>query len=130
MQIGNPLDMSSEDRSPLAFANAQNEKNILRKVVRAVNQNDTVLAVQPIVKSVEPNSIFCFERLARIPEASGQIIPASKCMPLIEELEIARTIDCNALALGLRRMRDHPNLFLSINMSARSIGYHKWTDIL
>ena len=26
MQIGNPLDMSSEDKSPLAFANAQNEK--------------------------------------------------------------------------------------------------------
>ena len=26
MQIGNPLDISSEDKSPLAFANAQNEK--------------------------------------------------------------------------------------------------------
>jgi hypothetical protein len=26
MQIGNPLDMSNEDRSPLAFANVQNEK--------------------------------------------------------------------------------------------------------
>jgi hypothetical protein len=44
MQIGNPLDMSSEDRSPLAFANALNEKNILRRVIRAVNQNDPVLA--------------------------------------------------------------------------------------
>ena len=28
MQIGNPLDISSEDKSPLAFANAQNEKNL------------------------------------------------------------------------------------------------------
>ena len=26
MQIDNPLDISSEDKSPLAFANAQNEK--------------------------------------------------------------------------------------------------------
>lgn len=51
MQIGNPLDISSEDTSPLAFANAQNEKNILRRVVRAVDQNDTLLAFQPIVKS-------------------------------------------------------------------------------
>lgn len=130
MQIGNPLDISSEDKSPLAFANAQNEKNILRRVVRAVDQNDTLLAFQPIVKSAEPNSVFCFEALVRIREASGQIIPASKFMPLVEELEIARTIDCHALALGLRRLRDHPNLYLSINMSARSIGYHKWTDIL
>ena len=60
----------------------QNEKNILRRVVRAVNQNDTLLAFQPIVKSVEPNSVFCFEGLVRIREASGQIIPASKFMPL------------------------------------------------
>ena len=74
MQIGNPLDMSSEDRSPFAFANAQNEKKILRRVVRAVNQNDTLLAFQPIVKSVEPNSVFCFEGLVRIREASGQIL--------------------------------------------------------
>ncbi len=51
-------------------------------------------------------------------------------MPLIEELDIARTIDRNALALGLRRLRDHPNLYFTIKMSARSIGYHKWTDIL
>ena len=28
MQIGNPLNMSSEDESLLAFANAQNEKNL------------------------------------------------------------------------------------------------------
>ena len=82
MQIRTPLDMSSEDRSPLAFANAQNEKNILRRVVRAVNQNDTLLDFQPIVKSVEPNSVFCFEGLVRIRQASGHIIPASKFMPL------------------------------------------------
>ena len=86
MQIGNPLDISSEDTSPLAFANAQNEKNILRRVVRAVDQNDTLLAFQPIVKSAEPNSVFCFEALVRIREASDQIIPASKFMPLVEEL--------------------------------------------
>ena len=82
MQIGNPLDISSEDTSPWAFANAQNEKNILRRVVRAVDQNDTLLAYQPIVKSVEPNSVFCFDGPIRIREASGQIIPASKFMPL------------------------------------------------
>ena len=125
MQIGNPLNMSSEDKSLLAFANAQNEKNTLRRVVRAVDQNDTLLTFQPIVKSAEPNSVFCFEGLFRIRETSGQIIPASKFMPLVEELEIARTIDCHGLALGLRRLRNHPNLYLSINLSARSIGYRK-----
>ena len=130
MQIGNPLYISSENTSPLAFANAQNEKNILRRVVRVVDQIDILLAFQPIIKSAEPNSVFCFEGLNRIRKVSGQIIPESKFMPLVKELEIARNIDCHALALGLRRLRDHSNLYLSINMSARSIGYHKWTDIL
>jgi sensor c-di-GMP phosphodiesterase-like protein len=65
------------------YANTQNEKNILSKVVRAVDQNDTLLAFQPIVKSAEPNLVFCFEALVRIREASGQIIPASKFMPLV-----------------------------------------------
>ena len=73
MQIGNSLDMSNEDRSPLAFANVQNEKNILCRVVSAVDQNDTLLAFQPIVKSAKPNSVFWFEGLVRIREASGQI---------------------------------------------------------
>jgi sensor c-di-GMP phosphodiesterase-like protein len=72
MQISNPPGMSSEDGSPLAFANAQNEKSILRRVVRAVDQNDTLLAFQPIVKSAEPNSVFCFEALVRIREASAR----------------------------------------------------------
>ena len=51
-------------------------------------------------------------------------------MPPIEELDIARTIDRHALALGLRRLRDHPNLYLSVKMSARSIKYHQWINIL
>lgn len=50
-------------------------------------------------------------------------------MPLIRELDIARTIYRHAVVLNLRRLRDHPNLYFSIKMSARSIGYHKWTDI-
>lgn len=75
MQIGNPLDISSEDTSPLAFANAQNEKNILRRVVRAVDQNDTLLAFQPIVKSAEPNSVSAFRGYFRSEKRQARLYP-------------------------------------------------------
>ena len=65
MQIGNPLDISSENKSSLAFANAQNEKNILRRVVRAVDQNDTLLACLPSSRSSKALSPIQFSSLKR-----------------------------------------------------------------
>ena len=45
---------------------------------------------------------------------------------MVEATEIGRRIDCTALDLGLTALHDHPDLRLSINMSARSIGYPPW----
>ncbi|NHX27676.1 EAL domain-containing protein, partial [Escherichia coli] len=39
-------------------------------------------------------------------------------------------IDCAALRLGLRELARSPSLRLAINMSARSIGYPRWSRIL
>ena len=39
-------------------------------------------------------------------------------------------IDCLALEKGLRALLKHPRLRLSINMSARSIGYARWVRSL
>jgi EAL domain-containing protein (putative c-di-GMP-specific phosphodiesterase class I) len=49
---------------------------------------------------------------------------------LAEETELGRQIDCTALYLGLTELAKFPDLRLSINMSARSIGYGQWVDIL
>ena len=48
----------------------------------------------------------------------------------MKELETGRLIDCLALDMALRTLARVPDLKLSINMSARSIGYGKWLDIL
>ena len=48
----------------------------------------------------------------------------------MEELETGLLIDCLALDMALRTLARVPDLKLSINMSARSIGYGKWLDIL
>jgi EAL domain-containing protein (putative c-di-GMP-specific phosphodiesterase class I) len=39
-------------------------------------------------------------------------------------------IDCLALEIGLRTLREEPGIRLSINMSARSIGYPRWMTSL
>jgi EAL domain-containing protein (putative c-di-GMP-specific phosphodiesterase class I) len=48
----------------------------------------------------------------------------------IEVMETGRVIDCLALQNGLRMLAKYPDLRLSINMSARSIGYARWMRIL
>jgi len=48
----------------------------------------------------------------------------------IEVTELGREIDCLALEMGLRTLAREPGIRLSINMSARSIGYPRWTQTL
>lgn len=45
-------------------------------------------------------------------------------------METGRVIDCLALEKGLRTLQEFPDLRLSVNMSARSIGYPRWQRIL
>ena len=44
--------------------------------------------------------------------------------------ELGRQLDCLALDLGLRLLAERPEIRLSINMSARSIGYRDWGTTL
>ena len=48
----------------------------------------------------------------------------------IEETALGRDIDCAALRLGFAHLRAHPNLRLSINVSARSLGDGAWRQTL
>ena len=63
-------------------------------------------------------------------DETGRVIPARDFMPAVENTEIGRELDCNALQIGLRTLSRNPTIRLSINMSARSIGFKKWTQIL
>lgn len=63
-------------------------------------------------------------------DETGRTIPAREFIEVVETHEIGRIIDCLALEHGLAALARHPNLRLSINMSARSIGYRRWMDTL
>ena len=48
----------------------------------------------------------------------------------IETSELGRAVDCLSLDLGLKALKTDPGLRLAINMSARSIAYPRWMQVL
>lgn len=116
--------------SPLDAAVTERDADILWMVERAVQQKQVRLAYQPIVPSANLDEPAFFEGLARVLDDNDRPIPAALFIDQIEVHELGRMVDCLALEAGFRTLRRHPKLKLSINMSARSIGYKPWTTAL
>ena len=112
--------------SPLDFAIAEQRRVTMATVRRAVERRDAVLAYQPVVQADRPQRQAFHEGLIRIIDETGRIIPLRDFLPLAETTELGRQIDCLALSLGLETLAQDPSMRLSINMSARSIGYPDW----
>lgn len=116
--------------SPLAHAMADRDRAALSMVAEAVRHGNLRLAYQPIVQAARPDRPAFYEGLIRILDETGRVIPARDFISAVETTELGREIDCAALDMGLRALARHPGLRLSINMSARSIGYPQWLRIL
>ncbi len=116
--------------NPLSYAVAQRDKDTVNMVADAVAHRQTLLAYQPVMRASAQTKVAFYEGLIRVLDATGRIIPAKDFMPAIEESELGREIDVLALRMGLQALRANPGLRLSINMSARSIGYSAWNKTL
>ncbi len=116
--------------TPLAFAVNSRDRNTLAMVEHAVRSRNVSLAYQPVVQARAPSKPAFFEGLVRVLDPAGRTIPARDFLTRIETHEVGRIIDCLALELGLEALEADPTLRLSINMSARSIGYKRWTRTL
>ena len=112
--------------SPLGVAISVADAATIAMVVDAVRSRRLRLAYQPIVLSRDPAKVAFYEGLIRVMEPNGRIIPAKDFMGVVENHELGREIDCLALDYGLKALARHADLRISINMSARSIGYAKW----
>lgn len=115
---------------PLSIAVAQRDRETLRMVEEALRTRSVRLAYQPVFPSGNPVRPAFYEGLLRILDKTGRIIPAREFMGAVETRETGRILDCVALDLGLRALSENRNLRLSINMSARSIGYPRWSKML
>ncbi len=111
---------------PLSRVLAERDRNILKMVENSLIRKNVALAYQPVVRSDQLGQVAFYEGLVRVLDESGRVIPAKEFINQIEDNELGRLIDCRAIELGLRALADDPTLRLSINMSARSIGYAPW----
>lgn len=116
--------------SPLAMAISVADRETIAMVRAALEQHKLALAFQPVVMATNPDRIGFYEGLIRVMDVSGRIIPAKDFMPAVEQHEIGRQIDAASLSMGLRALADNPDLRLSINMSARSVGHPDWMRTL
>ncbi|AXC48797.1 EAL domain-containing protein [Paracoccus suum] len=112
--------------SPVDQAMAKQARLTMATVRRAVDRRDAVLAFQPVVQADRPSRAAFHEGLIRIIDETGRFVPLRDFMPQAETTDLGRRIDCLSLALGLEALAEDPAMRLSINMSARSIGYPDW----
>lgn len=126
MTIGTPQTTAS----PLDYAIDQQSRITLPAVRMAVERGNGVLAYQPVVQAQRTGRPAFWEGLIRIIDDSGRIVPLKDFMGVAETTELGRRIDCLSLSLGLKALGEDPGMRLSINMSARSIGYPDWIQTL
>jgi len=123
-------DIPPGHETPLDFAVTSRDAGTLSMVRKAIQHNEVMLAYQPIISSGDMKTPVFYEGLIRVLDATGRVIPAKDFMGAVEDNELGRELDCLALQKGCAVLAAHPNLRLSINMSARSIGYARWMKVL
>lgn len=124
------FDLEAEDATPLAMAAGLAERETLAMVRRALALKRMRLAFQPAVYAADPSIIGFYEGYIRLLDPQDRVIPAAQFMAVAETQELGREIDVAALQLGLMALQRHPGIRIAVNMSARSVGYKPWTQML
>jgi EAL domain-containing protein (putative c-di-GMP-specific phosphodiesterase class I) len=130
MVILNRIDRQMGDESPLSAVLKARDNETMDMVRRAIQEKRMRLAYQPVVVAANPSRIAFHEGLMRVIDPTGRVIPAKDFIDAVETDELGRQIDCLALDIGLTALARFPQVRLSINMSARSVGYPRWMKIL
>lgn len=123
-------DMVPGTDSPLNFAVSSRDQKTIDMVAAAIRHKQVLLAYQPVMQARDQSKVAFYEVLIRVLDETGRVIPAGVFMDKIENSELGRELDTLALNKGLRALHENPQLRLSINMSARSIGYRPWNRTL
>ncbi|MEX0305796.1 MAG: EAL domain-containing protein [Ruegeria sp.] len=123
-------DLPEGSEDPLSAAVTSRDQSVVQMATEAVKHKQCRLAFQPVMQVHPPQGIAFYEGFIRVLDETGRVIPAREFMPQVENTPIGRDLDCVALEMGLRTLIRNPGIRLSINMSARSIGYNPWSRVL
>lgn len=86
------------------------------KVLAALNERRLKLAYQPIVDS-RTGAPTMYECLLRMLDNDGEVVPAARFMPVVEELGLIRMVDRRVLEMALRTLEQVPDILLTVNVS-------------
>lgn len=102
---------------------------IADEIIRALNDNRMVLALQPIVSAGgrEPALHECLLRMRR---PDGTIFGAIDFIPVAEQFGLCRLVDRRTLELAIDLMRSQPELKLSLNVSGMTATDPDWLKAL
>ena len=123
-------DIPAGHHDPLSYAVTARDRSVVKMVESAVKHRQVKLAYQPVVPARNHETPAFYEALVRVLDETGRAIPAREFIDVIEETETGRIIDSIALEKGIQTLSKYPDLRLSVNMSARSIGYSRWMRTL
>lgn len=124
------FDLEPGLESPLDAAISKADGETLAMVAEALDLRRMRLAYQPAVYASDPSVIGFFEGFIRLLNQRDHVIPARDFMGAAERQPLGRRIDCAALQLGLMTLQRNPGIRVSVNLSARSVGYQPWVAIL
>lgn len=120
----------AETSSPLSVAVAEDSARAVDMVAEAVRQRRLRLAYHRVVLAGRTDRTGFHEGLIRVLDPGGRVIPAREFMGAVELHELGRQIDCAALVMAFDALVRHPQLRLSVNISARSMGWPRWLRLM
>ena len=94
-------------------------------VQEALKDNRILLAYQPVVDATS-HRVRYFECLVRMFDRDGQLVPAARFIPAIEQLGLMRSIDNRVRDLAIGALERFPEASLAINISGLTATERSW----
>lgn len=95
------------------------------EVRQAIKEDRLTLAYQPLIDTATGKT-SCYECLLRMYAPDGSLVPASRFIPVVEQLGLMRAVDRLVLDLVLKDLERHPDIVLAFNISGLTVGDRAW----
>ena len=95
------FEIPTATKNPLEYAASSKSQPILGSVRNAIKNKHVMLAYKPVVHAKYPDKPAFYEGLIRVLDGAQQVVAAKDFIPVVENMELGRILDCHALELGL-----------------------------
>jgi EAL domain-containing protein (putative c-di-GMP-specific phosphodiesterase class I) len=99
------------------------------EVQQALREDRLMLAFQPVVDATGHRTRW-YECLLRMRDRAGELVPAGKFIPVVEQLGLMRAIDRHVLDLAIADLAAHPDVTLALNISGLTAADRSWLRAL